>query len=121
MVARGPGQPGAEIQTNDSLGSDVRISRHSADLRYCPDMSTARQQTWQVATPQDFGRALAGIRGARGLTQEELAEVLGVSRSYLAAIEAGHSVQMLDRLLRALRRMGAEITVALPPDRDDAG
>ena len=70
--------------------------------------------TWRVASAQDFGRALAGVRDAAGLTQEQLAELIGVHRSYVAEIESGSTVQMIERLLRAFRRMGAEITVTLP-------
>jgi len=78
---------------------------------------------WQVRTGEDLGRALAGVRDARNLTQEQLAELVGINRAYLAGVEAGASVQMLERTLRALRRMGAEvtitITVAREPDPDD--
>jgi len=78
---------------------------------------------WQIRTGEDLGRAMAGVREARNLTQEQLAELVGINRAYLAAIEAGASVQMLVRTLRALRRMGAEvtitITVAPEPDPDD--
>jgi transcriptional regulator with XRE-family HTH domain len=83
-------------------------------------MSTNRASphTWRVTSAQDFGRALAGVRSARKINQQQLADTIGVQRSYLAEIEAGASVQMIDRLVRALRRMGAEIIVTLPPDDD---
>ena len=77
-------------------------------------------ETWRVASGEDLGRALAGVRRRRGLSQEEAAGVIGVQRSYLAEIEAGRSVQMVDRVLRLLRRMGAEVTVTLPRSEDDA-
>jgi transcriptional regulator with XRE-family HTH domain len=53
----------------------------------------------------------------RGLTQAQLAEVAGIDRTYLARLEAGASVQFVERALRALRRMGAEITVTLADDQ----
>jgi transcriptional regulator with XRE-family HTH domain len=37
-----------------------------------------------------FGRRLRGLREQRGWTQVELAERLGLDRSYLADIERGH-------------------------------
>lgn len=76
---------------------------------------------WQIRTGEDLGRALAGVREARNLTQEQLAELVGINRTYVAGVEAGASVQMFERTLRALRRMGAEvtITVAPAPDPDD--
>jgi acetolactate synthase regulatory subunit len=39
-------------------------------------------------------------------------------RTYLARIEAGMTVAMIERILRILRRLGAEVTVSM---RDDDG
>ena len=75
---------------------------------------------WTVRNPADLGRAIAGVRAARGLTQAELATRAGIGRSYLAQLEAGASQLVLERSLRALRRMGASVTVTLPGD-DEQG
>jgi transcriptional regulator with XRE-family HTH domain len=66
-----------------------------------------------VRSPSDLGRAIAGVRAERGLTQAQLAEEVGVDRSYLARLEADATALVLERALRALRRMGATITVDL--------
>jgi transcriptional regulator with XRE-family HTH domain len=50
------------------------------------------------------------------MTQQRLAEEAGVERSYLARLEAGASTLAVERALRLLRRMGATVTVTLPPD-----
>lgn len=71
---------------------------------------------WSIHTPADVGRAIAGVRAERGLTQAALAERAGVDRGYLARLEAGASPLVLERSLRALRRMGATITISLPED-----
>lgn len=71
-------------------------------------------ERWEVRAPADLGRAVAGVRGERALTQEQLAADLGVDRTYLARLEAGASTLLLERALRALRRMGATVTVSLP-------
>ncbi|MDQ1501561.1 MAG: hypothetical protein QOI86_4901 [Actinomycetota bacterium] len=39
------------------------------------------------------------------------------SRAYLAKLEAGASVRFLERALRALRRLGATVTVVVELDR----
>lgn len=72
------------------------------------------QRQMTVRTGADLGAALAEARRARSLTQQQLAESANLDRTYLAKIEAGTSVQMLDRTLRLLRRLGAEVTVTLP-------
>jgi transcriptional regulator with XRE-family HTH domain len=66
-----------------------------------------------VRSPRDLGRAIAGIRAARGLRQEDLAVKTGIDRTYLAKLEAGASSIQLERILRALRRMGASVTVTV--------
>jgi len=71
-------------------------------------------RTWTIRNPADLGRAIAGVRAAKGLTQAELASRAGIGRSYLAQLEAGASQLVLERSLRALRRMGASVTVTLP-------
>jgi transcriptional regulator with XRE-family HTH domain len=71
------------------------------------------QRQMTVRTGADLGAALAEARRARSLTQQQLAESANLDRTYLAKIEAGTSVQMLDRTLRLLRRLGAEVTVTV--------
>ena len=73
-------------------------------------------RAWVVRSPADLGRAVAGIRGRRGMTQEDLARQLDINRSYLARLEAGAAPLALSRTLRALRRMGATVTITLPGD-----
>ena len=75
-------------------------------------------RTWTIRTGSDLGRAVAGVRAERDLTQQRLAGMAGLDRSYLARLEAGASVQFVERALRALRRMGAEVTVTLPAEAE---
>lgn len=64
---------------------------------------------------------LAEARKARGLTQEQLAALAGVDRTYLAKIESGLTVALLERSLRILRRLGARVIVELPATEDLGG
>jgi len=76
-----------------------------------------RTTTWRVRSAADLGRAIAGARRRRGVTQERLARDLGIERSYLSQLENGEETLALQRSLRALRRLGAEVSVELPtPD-----
>ncbi len=80
-----------------------------------------RQPTWTVRSGQDLGRAIADIRSRRGLTQQQVADKVGLTRGYLAKIETGRSVTLLDHLLRILRRLGATVTITLTkPDNGSA-
>jgi transcriptional regulator with XRE-family HTH domain len=80
------------------------------------DKEITRARSWTIRNPGDLGRAIAGVRAAKGLTQSELAAQAGIGRSYLAQLEAGASQLVLERSLRALRRMGANVTITLPGD-----
>ena len=78
-------------------------------------MSTSASRSWAVNSARDFGATLAGVRRARGLTQQQLSELTGVERTYLAKLERGAGrTEELTRIVLALRRMGAELTVTLP-------
>ncbi len=73
-------------------------------------------QVYRVRSAADLGRAVKGAREAAGLTQQELADLVAVDRSYLARIETGLSVLLLERMLRMLRRLGAEVSVTVPDE-----
>lgn len=75
-------------------------------------------QQFLVRNGSDLGRAVSEARRARGLTQTELAEQLGFDQAYLARLERGHSVQLLDRVIRALRALDADLSVSIPDPRD---
>lgn len=81
-------------------------------------MPTTRR--WAINSPEDIGRTIADLRALRGLTQEELARQSGISRNYLVQLEHGLTVAMVDRVLRLLRRLGAEVTVTERVPRGDA-
>jgi len=66
----------------------------------------------------DLGKAVSEARRARGLTQMQFAQQMGFDQAYLARLERGHSVQLLDRAISALRALGADITVAIPDPED---
>jgi transcriptional regulator with XRE-family HTH domain len=73
---------------------------------------------WNIHSGADFGGAIAEIRRRQDLTQTQLAEQTGLSRDYLAHLEAGRTSKSLEHLLRVLRRSGATVTISLPEDDD---
>ena len=55
---------------------------------------------------QHFGKRLRSIRKGRGLTQEEFAELVGISVDFLSLIERGinaPSFEVLEEMARKLR------------------
>jgi transcriptional regulator with XRE-family HTH domain len=74
------------------------------------------EMQWTVRSSADLGRAIAGARSARGMTQQELAKEATVDRSYLARLEAGATKLALERTLRLFRRLGATVTVTITLD-----
>ncbi|HEY1739110.1 MAG TPA: helix-turn-helix domain-containing protein [Acidimicrobiia bacterium] len=72
---------------------------------------------WNVRSGADIGRAIADLRAESGVRQQDLAESLGLRRDWLAKIENGRSAVVLEHMLRALRRLGAHITI----ERDAPG
>jgi HTH-type transcriptional regulator/antitoxin HipB len=62
-----------------------------------------------VRTPEDLGRFLARVRQDHGLTQEELARDLGVSRRYVSEIENGKPGLYTERLFQMLRLLGVRL------------
>ena len=69
------------------------------------------RRTWTIRSAEDLGRAVADIRKCQHLTQDDLADRIGISRNYLAKLELGRSTPVLDHFLRIFRRLGAGLTV----------
>lgn len=71
-----------------------------------------------IRSAADLGRAVATMRTRRGLSQAQVAELLGVDRSYVAKIERGHSSPLLDLMLHALVDLGGTLTVEFDEGAD---
>ncbi len=76
-------------------------------------MSTKR---FIIRSAQDLNRTLTEARITRGLTQQQLAEMTRTERTYIAKIEAGHTVKQVERILGLLRLLGVSITAEMETD-----
>ena len=56
-----------------------------------------------VTTVEDIGAVLRRARKAKGFTQQQLADLLGVTRQWVAAVEAGAPTARLGLVIDALR------------------
>lgn len=69
--------------------------------------------TFRVYDPSSFGAAIKDFRAVRNVSQAELAEAVGVHRSYLSGIEQGRATEQLVRLLAILRHLGVAVTLTM--------
>ncbi|MEL4504289.1 helix-turn-helix domain-containing protein [Luteococcus sp. H138] len=68
----------------------------------------------------ELGREIHRQRLDRGLTQEELAHVAGVSRRWLGLLESGHPGAQLDKVFALLLALELKVDLIDAPPRDNA-
>jgi HTH-type transcriptional regulator / antitoxin HipB len=62
-----------------------------------------------------LGSAIRNARTDRGLTQVDLAEKAGVSRAWLARLEAGHRRAEIDHIFKVLNVLGLAVRLTAKP------
>jgi transcriptional regulator with XRE-family HTH domain len=60
------------------------------------------------------GRELAHARREAGLTQQQLAQRLGVGRSYIARVESGTDNLTIGQLAHLAKALGAQLRITFP-------
>ena len=65
----------------------------------------------RVRTLTDLGLQIRDFRHRRGLTQAQLADIVGVNRRWVVQVEQAKTSADLRTVLRALRALGAELLV----------
>jgi transcriptional regulator with XRE-family HTH domain len=66
---------------------------------------------FRLYTAASIGPAIRHYREAAGLTQEELAEMAGLHRSYLSELEQGRETEQVRRVIRLLKLLGVRATL----------
>lgn len=74
-------------------------------------MSDSADMEYVVQNEGLFGPALQEFRLQAGVPQADLAERLGLHRSYLSSLENGRSTVAMRALMRAFRELGLEVVV----------
>lgn len=64
---------------------------------------------YQAGEPADFGAILRGRRAALRMSQERLAELIGVNRRVLGELERGKGTVRLEIALAAARALGLDV------------
>ncbi|MDB5846756.1 MAG: hypothetical protein JWP29_508 [Rhodoferax sp.] len=66
-------------------------------------------------TPQQLRTMLRSLRQARGLTQEQLGQRIGVSQKRIARIEAAPEKTAYDQIARIVTALGCRLVIDEPP------
>ncbi len=69
-------------------------------------------RSFRVYSPESFGLAIRHYREQAGLTQQELADLTGIDRTYLLRLERGTlQSEQLQRILRVLKQLGVRVVL----------
>jgi HTH-type transcriptional regulator/antitoxin HipB len=66
---------------------------------------------FRLYTAASIGPAIRAYREEAGLTQQELAEMAGLHRSYISELEQGKETEQMRRVLRLLKLLGVRATL----------
>ena len=77
-------------------------------VRHCPLITTISE-----ATKKAFGKRFRAARLAAGLTQHQVAETLGVNRSYLSLVENGNENLTIETMTSLAQAVGLELHILL--------
>jgi transcriptional regulator with XRE-family HTH domain len=66
---------------------------------------------FRARSAQDLGAAVKHYRTLAGMTQQELADRMGIHRSYLAALETGKVTEAMERVMNLLNELGVRVTL----------
>lgn len=68
-----------------------------------------------------FGRRLREQRKAKGLTIDQLAEMIGISTNYLGDVERGHKLPSMKTTIRIINALDISADILLRDDVQKAG
>lgn len=74
-------------------------------------VSSDEEQPFRLYSAASLGVAIRHYRKKAGLTQQQLAEMAGLHRSYLSTLEQGLETEQLRRVLRLLKLLGVRATL----------
>lgn len=69
----------------------------------------------------ELGRMVASARRSHGLTQQDLADLVGLQRPYVSQLEQGKTTKHLERLTDVLDALGLELVVRSRRERTAFG
>lgn len=73
--------------------------------------SLRSEQPFRLYTTASVGPAIRHYREEAGLTQDRLADMAGLNRTYLSDLEQGKETEQVRRILRVLKLLGVRATL----------
>ena len=67
------------------------------------------ERTQKIMTVADLGQLLRKARKRQGLTQQTLADLVGVGTRFVSEVERGKSTAEFDRVVELLRGVGIDL------------
>lgn len=71
----------------------------------------ATEPEFRIYSPESLGAAIRHYRKQAGLTQEQLADLANIHRTYLTELEQGRHADQLRRLIIILKQLGIRMTL----------
>ena len=69
------------------------------------------ENLFRLYSAASVGPAIRSYREQAGLTQQQLADLAGLNRSYLSDLEQGKETEQVRRILRILKLLGVRATL----------
>lgn len=69
------------------------------------------ESEFRIYNAEGLGEAIRHFREQAGMTQTELAELVGIRQSYLSGLENGHANEQVRRLIALFKALGVRIVV----------
>ena len=69
------------------------------------------EKEFRVYNAEGLGEAIRHFREQAGMTQTELAELVGIRQSYLSELENGHVNEQVRRLIALFKALGVRVVV----------
>jgi len=70
-----------------------------------------KEQPYRIYTAASIGPAIRHYRLEEGLTQVELADLVGLTPTYLSRLENGEGTEELRRVIRILKQLGVRMSL----------
>ena len=101
----------AQLDGNKLNG--LRTARELFDNKYGKEGTISRKEFNQQSTAWYYRDLLRDRRKQLGLTQQQLADAVGVKRSYIARVEKGETDVQLSSFLRIAMVLGIQLVPVL--------